>query len=161
MRGLMRVLLIGLTVVAVMFDPVAAQGRGGGRGEGQARSGGPAFCRSGAGHPVYGRAWCVEKGFALGAQDWRRVDMGRIAFRKHTRGDVDRGGLVEILGEVSFGKLEARIGVRVDSPLTGHWLTSPDGPSVLQIRAGSTALGELVDNDRDGTVDVVLMRFGK
>lgn len=27
---------------------------------------GPAFCRSGAGHPVHGRVWCLEKGFGLG-----------------------------------------------------------------------------------------------
>lgn len=27
---------------------------------------GPAFCRSGEGHPVHGRRWCVEKGFGLG-----------------------------------------------------------------------------------------------
>jgi hypothetical protein len=40
---------------------VSAQGRGnkakGGRG------GGPAFCRSGAGHPVFGREWCRERGW--------------------------------------------------------------------------------------------------
>lgn len=39
------------------------------------RGNGPAFCRSGAGHPVFGRRWCVEKGFGLGRQvrDDRRV----------------------------------------------------------------------------------------
>ena len=26
----------------------------------------PSFCRSGAGHPVHGRAWCIDKGFGLG-----------------------------------------------------------------------------------------------
>ncbi len=30
---------------------------------------GPSFCRSGAGHPVFGRAWCRDKGFALGSHD--------------------------------------------------------------------------------------------
>lgn len=30
------------------------------------RGKGPAFCRSGAGHPVHGREWCLEKGFGLG-----------------------------------------------------------------------------------------------
>lgn len=28
--------------------------------------GGPAFCRSGAGHPVFGRRWCHRMGFGLG-----------------------------------------------------------------------------------------------
>lgn len=28
------------------------------------RASGPAFCRSRAGHPVHGRAWCWQKGFA-------------------------------------------------------------------------------------------------
>ncbi len=32
-------------------------------------SNGPAFCRSGSGHPVHGRAWCLEKGFGLGQRD--------------------------------------------------------------------------------------------
>jgi hypothetical protein len=30
------------------------------------RGRGPAFCRSGAGHPVHGRQWCTRKGFGLG-----------------------------------------------------------------------------------------------
>lgn len=28
---------------------------------------GPAFCRSGAGHPVWGPEWCLEKGWGLGS----------------------------------------------------------------------------------------------
>lgn len=28
---------------------------------------GPAFCRSGEGHPVHGRQWCYEKGFGIGS----------------------------------------------------------------------------------------------
>jgi len=39
-----------------------------------ARGGSPAFCRSGAGHPVHGRQWCINQGHGLGS-----------------RGDVDRG----------------------------------------------------------------------
>jgi hypothetical protein len=31
------------------------------------REGIPAFCRTGEGHPVFGRRWCIEKGFGLGA----------------------------------------------------------------------------------------------
>lgn len=32
----------------------------------RANGNGPAFCRSGEGHPVWGREWCLEKGFGLG-----------------------------------------------------------------------------------------------
>jgi hypothetical protein len=40
---------------------------------------GPAFCRSGAGHPVWGREWCLERGYGLGTQ--RIVlDRGRVYF---------------------------------------------------------------------------------
>jgi hypothetical protein len=40
----------------------------------QQAGGGPAFCRSGSGHPVFGRQWCREKGFSLGVD---RRDLGR------------------------------------------------------------------------------------
>ena len=40
-----------------------AQGRGNGRNKDKGAGNGPAFCRSGAGHPVHGRAWCREKGW--------------------------------------------------------------------------------------------------
>jgi Ni/Co efflux regulator RcnB len=40
----------------------------------QQAGGGPAFCRSGSGHPVFGRQWCREKGFGLGME---RRDLGR------------------------------------------------------------------------------------
>jgi hypothetical protein len=29
---------------------------------------GPKFCQSGQGHPVHGRQWCVDHGFALGSR---------------------------------------------------------------------------------------------
>ena len=35
------------------------------------RGNGPPFCRSGAGHPVHGRRWCIEKGWGLGNDDLR------------------------------------------------------------------------------------------
>lgn len=40
---------------------VAAQGRG--NKAKAAKGGGPAFCRSGAGHPVFGREWCRQRGW--------------------------------------------------------------------------------------------------
>src|SRR5688500_8111477 len=32
----------------------------------EVREGAPSFCRSGEGHPVWGRQWCLDKGFGLG-----------------------------------------------------------------------------------------------
>lgn len=40
--------------------------RRGGHGRRAGPRGSPAFCRSGAGHPVFGRRWCLEMGFGLG-----------------------------------------------------------------------------------------------
>jgi len=40
---------------------VAAQGRGNNAKAG--KSGGPSFCRSGAGHPVFGWEWCRQRGW--------------------------------------------------------------------------------------------------
>ena len=56
--GLMT-LVAGLLFVALPLDAVA-QGRGNGKG---GKKGGPAFCRSGAGHPVFGWDWCRERGW--------------------------------------------------------------------------------------------------
>ena len=47
--------------VLLPFD-AAAQGKGKGNKE-KAGKGGPAFCRSGAGHPVFGWEWCRERGW--------------------------------------------------------------------------------------------------
>ncbi|HET6343168.1 MAG TPA: hypothetical protein VFG78_13405 [Gemmatimonadota bacterium] len=44
------------------------------------RGGGPKFCRTGAGHPVFGRRWCLEKGFGLGDRDDVFFDDGRVIF---------------------------------------------------------------------------------
>lgn len=47
------------------------RGQAGRRNDG-ARNGAPAFCRSGEGHPVFGRRWCIDKGHGLGSDDDRR-----------------------------------------------------------------------------------------
>ncbi len=52
-------------VVAAMLlwasGDLAAQGRGNKANRG--KGGGPAFCRSGAGHPVHGWEWCRQRGW--------------------------------------------------------------------------------------------------
>lgn len=54
-------LVPALLLVALSFD-AAAQGRGKPAKAGKT-SGGPAFCRSGAGHPVFGWEWCRQRGW--------------------------------------------------------------------------------------------------
>ena len=159
MRRLTFAFTIGLAL-AMMPASAVAQGRG--RGNAKAKANGPAFCRTGGGHPVYGRAWCVQKGFGLGNQDWRRVDHGVIVLKHEVNVRVERAGLLEILGEILLSQLELRrAALHDDSPLTGRWLTPPDGARVLQVWAGAVPLSEVVDNDRDGSVDLVVMNFGR
>ena len=51
--------LVPLLVLALLPISADAQGK-----SGKAKSGGgPAFCRSGAGHPVFGWEWCRERGW--------------------------------------------------------------------------------------------------
>lgn len=132
---------------------------------------GPAFCRSGRGHPVHGRAWCREKGWdSYGRYErrpvrWdRRGDWGDIILRRSWLGerrspvlDLDRRDLADLLGEAVLRRLvaEARLG-RGDA-LSGR-LLRPDGRSgVLQLRSGAIPVAELSDVDGDGRVDAVLV----
>lgn len=142
-------------------------------GSAKARKG-PAFCRSGAGHPVHGRRWCLQKGFGLGGtahgrtyrpayrpvrwerRDWQRALPG---FRpRHPSGYLGAVGLRSLLGPVVYGRLDrdrARLGGR--AALSGRWIR-PDGLTlVLQIRSGPVAVAELTDYRADGLFDVVLV----
>lgn len=133
-----------------------------GRRPGHTRDrGAPAFCRTGDGHPVFGRRWCLEKGFGLDRVSWTRGGLGDIIFRRVPRRDgaiLERPGLADVLGEVVLGRLLARSGLDRDgTPLTARWRTLQEsGARVLQIRAGSRPLAELTDLDGDGAVDVQL-----
>lgn len=139
------------------FDRRRESGRQSWRG-GDAK--GPAFCRSGQGHPVFGRRWCLDKGFGLDRARWRRGDIGDIIFRRSPRrhGSIlDRMGLEEILGDIILGRLLEGAGVHHRAPVTGRWLRLDDaGARVLQLRSDSRPLAELSDVDRDAVVDVLL-----
>ena len=73
-----------LALVAGPLDAEAqGRGRGNGNGNGKAKNGnGPAFCRSGAGHPVHGWQWCRDKGWDSSNRSvWNtrdRRDDGRV-----------------------------------------------------------------------------------
>lgn len=130
----------------------------------RARNGnGPPFCRSGAGHPQWGREWCIEKGWGLGDDDdgfWSRTRVDDVIFDR--RPDVqrmDRGTLLDVLGDVVLGRLALHaLTLGLTEPLSGTWVAEPDAPYVLRINAGDAPVGELVDLDRDNRADVLLVR---
>jgi uncharacterized membrane protein len=131
-----------------------------------ARSGsGPKFCRNGEGHPVHGRQWCRDKGFGLGSGSgivWRPAGWEDVRIRNRRTGELDRGGLIDILGDVVFGRLDARrSALGVSGPLGGTWLRGESGQDVLVVRSGSLPVAEMVDRNRDGRFDVVLLNFGR
>lgn len=130
---------------------------------------GPAFCRSGAGHPVFGRRWCAEKGFGLGGPAWGPIRWERRhwldALPRTRRGDrlgpLGDRGLLDVLGPTVYERLHRerlRFGTR--APLTGRWLRPRSTSLVLQIRSGPVALAELTDFGGDGWFDVVLVAGG-
>lgn len=128
-------------------------------------AGAPAFCRSGAGHPVHGRAWCVEKGFGLGSYApvrWERQRWDNVAFDGRWYGDrrdgFDARVLVGIVGSRVYGRLDVirgRLGGRY--PLTGRWVEPRRGVRVLQVRSGPMAIAEFTDLNGDGRVDAVMV----
>lgn len=120
----------------------------------------PSFCRSGEGHPVWGRDWCIEKGFGLGSSRgtiWSRGSIDDIIFgRRDTRDRLDRGGLMDVLGDVVFGRLALHaVSMGLAEPLTGVWVAEPDSPRILRVRSGDMEIAELVDRDRDDRVEVL------
>lgn len=122
------------------------------------RGNGPPFCRDGRGHPVHGRGWCRDKGWddESGWRDvgWEDVILGRTDRRDRDR--LDRRGLADILGSVILGRLDAQ-GRRVGGgELSGRLVEGRT--RVLQVRAGDRPLAELLDVNRDGRVDRILLR---
>ena len=125
---------------------------------------GPKFCRSGAGHPVHGRSWCREKGFGTDRRvvweqrGWEDIVLRAPRDTDRRQGVVDRGGLLDILGDVVFGRLNGesrRIGG--DGRLTGRWIRPAGAATVLQIQSGGLPVAELTDLDGDGRIDAVLI----
>lgn len=131
---------------------------------------GPAFCRSGEGHPVFGYRWCVERGYGLPgrvehrrAPAWRRGDWGKviIIYPRHYRAGtvVTHAELIDILGLVSFRRFESYArGLAPGTRLAGRWYQPPGfSARVLQIHAGGVPIAELTDLDHDGVVDILLL----
>lgn len=126
------------------------------------REGAPSFCRSGAGHPVWGRQWCLDKGFGLGMDDdirWgRATDVGDIILRPRTETDLRREILAQVLGDIVFDRLAAHaITLGLTEPLTGRWIGETAGPRVLLLTSGDEPVAEVVDLNRDGRADMLLV----
>lgn len=125
----------------------------------------PAFCRSGEGHPVFGRQWCIDKRFGLGGDDdfrWGRTDRitDLVFLQPINTGSLTRDALLGLLGPVAFDRLALHaITLGLSAPLTGRWMVSqePGAPSVLLVSSGKQAVAEVVDIDRDGRADLLVV----
>jgi hypothetical protein len=156
----MRNATVGLALSALLLgDAQAAEAQRPGRPQAQQ---GPAFCRSGQGHPVHGRHWCIDKGFGLGGVVWRQQRWDDVILRSLRRGrSADRATLGDVLGDVVLGRLEGHgRRIRATGALNGRWLSTERGGTLLEVRAGRTPIAELVDINGDGRFDVVLLNTG-
>ena len=125
----------------------------------QVKGGAPSFCRSGAGHPNWGRQWCLDKGFGLGTQQdvrWGSTrDIGDIIFgRQLSSGNLTRDVLLSLLGPVAFDRLALHaLTLGYTDPLTGSWRSEAAGSNVLLVNSGAWPIAELVDTNRDQRSD--------
>jgi hypothetical protein len=128
------------------------------------KKGAPSFCRSGAGHPVWGRQWCIDKGFGLGTDDnfrWARaIDFQNVVFQRPitTTELLTRELLVGLIGDNAFNRLAAHaITLGLVEPLAGRWIGEPVGPRVLLVESGPRPIAEMVDIDRDNRADLLVV----
>lgn len=127
------------------------------------KKGAPSFCRSGEGHPEWGRQWCVDKGFGLGATGdvrWARViNPDNVVLRRSTTGSLSRDVLLDVLGDVVFNRLATQaITLGYTDPLTGRWIGEPTGgPRVLLLTSGDRPIAEIVDVNRDDRADMLVV----
>lgn len=129
----------------------------------EVREGAPSFCRSGAGHPVWGREWCIDKGFGLGAyQDyrWGRTrDVSDIIYSRGTLQDRIMGTALEnLLGTSTFTRLALHaVTLGLLDPLVGRFVGEPAGPQYLAVNSGTYPVAELYDTNRDNRWDDLLV----
>ncbi len=127
------------------------------------KEGAPSFCRSGAGHPVWGRQWCLEKGFGLGTAsnvEWAAArDLGDLVYvRPVTTTTLAENALLNLLGPVAFDRLALHaLTLGYTDPLTGVWRSDATGPTVLLVNSGPYPVAELVDGNRDQRPDLMLV----
>jgi len=129
----------------------------------EVRDGAPSFCRSGAGHPVWGREWCIDKGFGLGQYEdyrWgRTTDVGDIIYSRGTLQDRIMGTALEnLLGTSAFNRLALHaVTLGLLEPLVGRFIGQPTGPQYLVVNSGAYPVAELYDTNRDNRWDNLLV----
>jgi hypothetical protein len=127
------------------------------------KSGAPSFCRSGAGHPVWGRQWCLDKGFGIGDYEdyrWgRSTDLGDFAYpRSVYQPSITSAILQTILGPTAYNRLALHaVELGFLEPLTGRYVSQQDGPQMLYVNSGQYPVAELVDTNRDFRWDDLLV----
>ncbi len=123
------------------------------------RDNGPAFCRNGHGHPVFGMAWCRDKGHSRDYGRYSRVRWDDVILRRpryHDR-NLSRSVLEDILGRTVFLRFDRQrdyLGYR--QPLYGRWAESSEG-AILRLFSGAEPIAQLYDRNRDGRADVILL----
>lgn len=120
----------------------------------------PAFCRNGDGHPVWGREWCLNKGFGLGSREgtlWSRGIIDDVVFQRYDYGTrLDRGGLLGVLGDLVLARLGLQaVSMGYDQPLMGTWVAEPSSPRLLRVYAGPYPVAEFVDTDYDNRPEIL------
>lgn len=141
------------------------------RGRKTKKGKGPAFCRSGAGHPVHGRSWCAEKGWGLGNdryrndryddryerdRTWGDIIFGRTPRRTDDRVTLSSGVLQDVLGRRTLDRFRAysrELGLR--DALNGRWSERRDGSRLLRLQSDDVPVAVLYDDNRDGRVDLI------
>ena len=134
-----------------------------GKHKNRGRGNGPAFCRSGDGHPVYGWGWCRDKGYSGDYGRYNRVGWDDVILRRPRYSDrnLSRGTLQDILGSVVFGRFDRqRSYLGYQQPLYGRWSESTEG-AVLRLFSGTQPIAQIYDRNRDGRGDVILLYNGR
>ena len=80
--------LVTAALVAVVMLPFSAEAKNNKNKAAKANGNGPAFCRSGEGHPVHGRQWCRDKGWDVSGTSV--FDLGRVRQRDRDRDERER-----------------------------------------------------------------------
>jgi hypothetical protein len=132
-------------------------------GDGRDKHGnGPPFCRSGQGHPVHGRAWCRQKGWENASL--RNVGWGDVILRRPrygTQSDLGRSILWEILGGNVYSRFDSqRSRLGLSSSLVGRWQDTSAG-SLLNLYSSGIQVAQILDRNRDGRADLVLLNYGR
>lgn len=125
--------------------------------------GAPSFCRSGEGHPVWGRQWCIDKGFGLsgtGNTRWGRTrDVSGMRWNGDlATGSLTRDALLAVLGPTAFNRLALHaVTLGLVDPLGGQWRTDSSGQRLLLVSSGATPIAEIADFNNDRIADLMLV----